>query len=69
MIFSPCALKHCSENNNTDSKMMKNKYQSTMPENAVTAADKQERINEDTIIVFSVCILSSRHKRDHELSE
>lgn len=49
--------------------MMKNKYQSTMPENAVTAADKQERINEDTIIVFSVCILSSRHKRDHELSE
>lgn len=48
--------------------MLKNKYQPTMPENAVTVTDKTERISEDTIIVFSVCLLSSRHKRDHELS-
>lgn len=36
-----------------------------MPESACTVTDKKERISEDTITVFSVCILSSR---DHELS-
>lgn len=37
--------------------MVKNKYQSTMPENAFTVTDKKKGITVGTITVFSVCIL------------